>query len=113
MSHFAKVVDGKVMQVIVAEQEIIDTFSDKELWIQTSYGTIGNKHRDGKTPLRANYASPGSIYDKVNDVFYAPQPYPSWILNITTYIWEPPVPLPKDNKPWIWNESSLKWDPIP
>ena len=81
MSHFAKVVDGKVTQVIVAEPDFFTTFVDTSpgSWIQTSYNTIGNKHTLGGTPLRGNYAGIGFIYDQANDVFYAPQPFPSWV----------------------------------
>jgi hypothetical protein len=113
MSHFAKVVEGKVTQVIVAEQEFFDTFIDSTpgAWIQTSYNTHGNQHPEGK-PLRGNYAGIGMIYDAVNDVFYAPQPYPSWILNNTTWTWESPVAMPTDGKQYKWNESIMNWEEI-
>lgn len=86
MSHFAKVTDGKVTQVIVAEKEFFDTYVDSTPgeWIQTSYNTQGGKHTQGGTPLRGNYAGIGYTYDRTNDVFYAPQPYASWILDNTT-----------------------------
>lgn len=113
MSHFAKVVDGKVTQVIVAEKEFFDTFVDSSpgTWIQTSYNTHGNQHPNG-TPLRGNYAGIGYTYDSVNDVFYAPQPFPSWTLNNTTWLWEAPVPIPEDDKPYKWNESITNWEEI-
>ena len=110
MSHFAKVCDGKVVNVIVAEQEFFDTFVDTSpgTWIQTSYNTYGNKHTQGGTPLRGNYAGVGYIYDAVNDVFYAQQPYPSWILN-ADYLWEAPIAYPLDDKVYAWNESIVNW----
>jgi hypothetical protein len=113
MSHFAKVCDGKVTQVIVAEKEFFDTFVDSSpgTWIQTSYNTYGNQHPEGR-PLRGNYAGIGYTYDSVNDVFYAPQPYPSWILNNTTWLWESPVSYPKDGKVYKWNESIINWEEI-
>jgi hypothetical protein len=113
MSHFAKVLDGKVTQVIVAEQEFFDTFVDTSAgeWIQTSYNTYGNQHPNG-TPLRGNYAGIGFTYDKENDVFYEPQPYPSWILNNTTWLWEAPVAMPTDNKYYQWNESITNWEEV-
>ena len=113
MSHFAKVCDGKVTQVIVAEKEFFDTFVDSSpgTWIQTSYNTHGNQHPEGR-PLRGNYAGIGYNYDATNDVFYAPQPYPSWILNNTTWLWEAPVNYPTDNKKYIWNEKTLAWDVV-
>lgn len=110
MSHFAKVLDGKVIQVIVAEQEFFDTFVDSSPgeWIQTSYNTIGNTHPNN-TPLRGNYAGIGYTYDRVNDVFYAPQPFPSWVLNQNTWTWEPPVERPSDGDLYSWDEASLSW----
>jgi hypothetical protein len=111
MAHFAKVVDGKVSQVIVAEPEFFDTFVDSSpgAWIQTSYNTIGGKHTLGGTPLRGNYAGIGYTYDATNDVFYAPQPFASWKLNNTTWTWEAPVAYPKDGKVYQWNEATTKW----
>ena len=46
MGHFAKVVDGKVSQVIVAEKEFFDTFVDSSpgQWLRTSYNTRGGVH---------------------------------------------------------------------
>ena len=111
MAHWAKVVDGKVTQVIVAEPEFFDTFVDSTpgQWIQTSYNTYGNQHTLGGTPLRGNYAGIGSIYDAVNDVFYAPQPFQSWILNSSTWLWEAPVPMPLDGKVYGWDEATVNW----
>jgi hypothetical protein len=113
MSHFAKVVDGKVTQVIVAEKEFFDTFVDSSpgAWLQTSYNTHGNQHPEGR-PLRGNYAGIGYTYDATNDVFYAPQPLPSWILNNTTWLWEAPVAMPTDGKVYKWNESITNWEEV-
>ena len=113
MSHFAKVLDGKVTQVIVAEKEFFDTFVDLSpgTWLQTSYNTHGNQHPEGR-PLRGNYAGIGYNYDATNDVFYAPQPFPSWILNNTTWLWESPVAMPTDGKIYKWNESITNWEEV-
>lgn len=110
MSHFAKVTDGKVVQVIVAEKEFFDTFVDSSpgTWLQTSYNTHGNKHPQGK-PLRGNYAGIGYTYDATNDVFYAPQPYPSWKINNKTWLWEAPVAMPTDDKMYTWDEETKSW----
>jgi hypothetical protein len=110
MSHYAKVVDGKVTQVIVAEPEFFETFVDTSAgeWIQTSYNTYGNQHPNG-TPLRGNYAGIGFTYDKENDVFIAPKPFDSWILDTATWLWKPPIPIPQDQKFYNWNEESMSW----
>ena len=110
MSHFAKVLDGKVTQVIVAEPEFFETFVDSSpgSWIQTSYNTHGNKHPNN-TPLRGNYAGVGYTYDAQNDVFYAPQPYASWTLNQDSWLWEAPTPIPTDDKVYRWDEPTTSW----
>jgi hypothetical protein len=113
MSHFAKVVDGKVVNVIVAEKEFFDTYVDSSpgTWIQTSYNTYGNKHPEDR-PLRGNYAGMGYTYDATNDVFYAPQPFTSWILNNTTWLWEAPKPMPDDGKAYTWDEATINWKEV-
>jgi hypothetical protein len=110
MSHFAKVTDGKVTQVIVAEKEFFDTYVDSTPgeWIQTSYNTHANQHPEGR-PLRGNYAGIGYTYDRTNDVFYAPQPYASWVLDNTTWSWKAPVAMPTDDKMYAWNEATTSW----
>jgi hypothetical protein len=92
MSHFAKVVDGKVVSVIVAEPEFFDTFVDSSpgTWLQTSYNTHGNQHPEGR-PLRGNYAGINFSYDAQNDVFIAPKPSDTAVLNETTWLWEDTV----------------------
>lgn len=114
MSHFAKVIDGIVTNVIVAEQEFIDSFVDSTpgVWIQTSYNTHANQHPEGR-PLRGNYAGIGYIYDSENDVFYPPQPFPSWTLNNSTWLWESPIPYPTDGKAYVWSEDTQNWVEIP
>jgi len=111
MSHYAKVVDGKVTQVIVAEADFFNTFVDTSpgTWIQTSYNTIGNKHTQGGTSLRGNYAGIGYTYDQAHDVFYAPQPFPSWTLNQSTWTWEAPMAMPADGKQYKWDETTKYW----
>jgi len=110
MGHFCKVVDGKVTQVIVAEPEFFNTFVDSSpgTWLATSYNTVGNKHTKGGTPLRGNYAGVGYTYDAQKDVFYAPQPFPSWTLS-ADYLWKAPVAIPDDGKQYIWDESKQSW----
>lgn len=123
MGHFAKVCDGKVVKVIVAEKEFFDTYIDDSpgKWIQTSYNTHAGVHyktdtnepsEDQSKALRGNYAGIGFIYDEMNDVFYEQQPFPSWTLNKTKWIWEAPIPYPQDNKSYAWNESIQQWNEV-
>ena len=119
MSHYAKVVDGKVTQVIVAEADFFNTFVDTSpgTWIQTSYNTRGGVHygqdgqEDGGVALRGNYAGIGYSYDYINDVFIAPKPFSSWKLNDTTWTWEAPTPMPTDGM-YQWDEATTSWKEV-
>ena len=113
MSHFAKVENGLVTQVIVAEQDFVDT--QEGTWVQTSYNTRGGVHYspetgepDGGVALRKNYAGIGCTYDAVKDAFIPPQPYPSWSLNEESCIWE--APLPKPDGLAFWDEDAYQAD---
>ena len=120
MAHFAQIENGIVAQVIVAEQDFIDSgaVGDPASWVQTSYNTREGVHYgpdgapDGGVPLRKNYAGIGYAYDAVRDAFIAPQPYPSWALNEQTCYWEAPVPYPDDGNAYGWNENTQSWDQI-
>ena len=111
MAHYAKVNNGIVERVIVAEAEFFDTFIDDSAgtWIQTSYNTYGGEHKLGGTPLRKNFAAVGGNYDFEKDAFYEKQPYPSWTLNESTCRWEAPATYPDDGKIYDWDETSKAW----
>lgn len=109
MSHFARITaQGIVEQVIVAEQDFIDTLPDRTSWIQTSYNTRGGQHPEGR-PLRKNYAGIGYSYDSVRDAFIPPKPYASWVLNENTCLWDAPTPCPTDGKIYNWDENTQQW----
>ncbi len=112
MSHFAKVENGIVTQVIVAEQDVIDSGIFGHGWVQTSYNTHGGVHANGNTPLRKNYAGIGYTYDSTRDAFIPPKPYPSWTLNEDTCLWDCPVAMPTEGGPYTWNETNQSWDVI-
>ena len=126
MAHYAKVRQGKVIKVIVAEASFFDTFVDDSpgTWIQTSYNTRGGVHyepnsnvtsSDQSKALRGNYAGIGYTYDSTLDAFYPPQPFNSWTLNTGSFTWESPEPYPTGDATgswtgsWTWEESSLSW----
>tara|TARA_B110000902_G_scaffold226877_1_gene265806 strand:- start:27 stop:443 length:417 start_codon:yes stop_codon:yes gene_type:complete len=134
MAHFAKIQDGVVQDVIVAEQDFIDAYCEGA-WVQTSYNTFGGVHYsyreveqswvedngetttvtslerydDGGIALRKNYAGIGFTYDSERDAFYAPQPYASWTLNENTCLWEAPTAYPDDSKIYNWDEDTTSW----
>lgn len=127
MSHFAKIENGIVTQVLVIEQDVLDTglFGDPSSFVQCSYNTAGGVYyepntsprvpaQDQSKALRKNFPAIGYTYDAELDAFYEPKPYPSWILNTETCLWEAPIPNPDDgNTPHIWNEETQSWDLLP
>lgn len=123
MSHFAKVENGIVTQVIVAEQDVIDSglFGDPQLWLQCSYNTRGGVHYlpnsdtpspDQSKALRKNFPGIGTTYDAQRDAFYGPKLFPSWVFNEETCCYDPPLPLPEDAKygfGFVWDEPTRSW----
>ena len=101
MAHFAKVKNGIVTQVIVAEQDFIDT--QEGTWVQTSYNAS----------IRKNYAGIGYTYDSSKDAFIPPKLYDSWIFNESTCLWDPPIPYPDDDNMYEWDEDNIEWKVIP
>jgi hypothetical protein len=109
MAHYAKVEDGVVTQVIVADsKEWCETNLGGE-WIQTSYNTYGGVNsREGGVALHKNYAGISYEWDGVG--FFAPQPYPSWTKDEATYLWNAPTPMPvEEGKRFTWDEETLSW----
>jgi hypothetical protein len=112
MAHFAKVENGIVTQVIVIDQETLNTghWGDPASWIQTSYNTHAGVHSNGGTPLRKNYAGIGFTYDSERDAFIGPKPFPSWVLNEESCTWKAPVDMPtEEGKNYGWRESDTSW----
>ena len=119
MSHFAKLDENNIVVfVTVGRQE--DDGKEAELcartgerYVQTSYNTYGGVHSLGGTPLRKNYAGIGFTYDSVRDAFIPPKPFPSWVLNESSCLWDAPVPYPSDDKMYSWDEDSQAWVEVP
>jgi hypothetical protein len=124
MAHFAKVVNGLVTQVIVAEPEFFDTFVDSSpgQWIQTSYNTRGGVHyqpnsntpsADQSKALRKNYAGIGFTYDAGRDAFIPPKPFSKWVLNEQTCLWDAPTQPPNDGQIYVWDDAAGNWVVVP
>lgn len=97
MAHYAKIIEGTVVEVIVADEDYISELEGT--WVQTSYNSN----------IRKNYASVGGTYDSTRDAFINPKPYPSWILDETTCQWNPPVEIPDKENKYVWNEDTTSW----
>jgi len=117
MAHFAELDENNiVLRVIVVsnadtsdvngvEREEIGVafcyslFGPSTIWKQTSYN--GN--------FRKNYAGIGYSYDASRDAFIAPKPFPSWVLDEQTCLWDAPVDYPNDGKVYYWDERTISW----
>lgn len=139
MAHFAKINDdNEVINVLTVNDD--DVLNDQNVetesvgqaylethnnwpadkWIQTSYNTKKNTHRMGGTPLRGNYASVGFTWDPVNNIFWEPKPFSSWVKHLETATWKSPIgdapaltsEEEQSGKYYQWNESSQTWDLI-
>ena len=112
MTHFARVQDGIVTEVIVIEQDMIDTglWGPPEEWVRTSYNTHAGVHRNGGIPLRKNFAGIGYTYDSDLDAFVPPKLFDSWILDEDTCQWKAPIAYPQDGNIYLWNEANQAWE---
>jgi len=124
MSHFAKLDDNNIVTFVTVgrqeddgkEQELCDRTGD--VYRQTSYNTRGGVHYDPETgepsadqskALRKNYAGVGFTFDEQRDAFIPPQPFPSWVLNEESCLWDAPVPYPTDGGLYSWDEAAGEW----
>jgi len=117
MAHFAELDENNIVTkvIVVHNNELMDGDTESEVkgvgfcaslfghsnWVQTSYNSN----------IRKQFAGIGYTYDDVNDVFITPQPYPSWSLD-DNFDWQPPTPMPDDDKKYEWNEETQTWDEI-
>ena len=118
MAHYAYLnEDNVVTQVIVGKDEGEDGVDWEAYYgaVRTSYNTHGGQHSNGGTPFRYNYAGIGYTFSDAPEwsaqggAFIPPQPFPSWVLNPDTALWDAPVPMPTEGGPWSWDEATLTW----
>ena len=143
MAHFAKLgANGKVIQVLTLDNKDMlnaDGVEDEavgqqylerqnnwpaQMWIQTSYNTAGNQHKNGGTPFRGNYAGIGYTWDEDDQIFWPKKPYASWVKNIAEARWQSPIgdapALTQEQQDqntagthrwgYNWNEETTAWD---
>lgn len=111
MATYAKIDDNDiVVNVIVADEEVIVELPDSSNYIQTSRNTMAGVHLLGKIPLRMNYAAIGYTYDRERDAFIPPKLLASHILDENTCTWIPPIPKPiKEGYFYDWDEATISW----
>jgi hypothetical protein len=118
MAHYAYLDENNVVQGVFVgkdENEIVEGISDWEVYYgakRTSYNTVGGVHQLGGTPYRKNYAGIGYTFDEARDAFIPPKPYPSWLLNEDTCLWQSPVAHPNDGKFYTWDEENQSWNEV-
>jgi hypothetical protein len=120
MAHFAEVDENNIVLRVLVVDDLNESDGQNFLantlglggtWLKTSYNTHAGVHANGGTPFRKNYAGIGYTYDEALDAFIAPKPYPSWVLNNETAVYEAPVAMPTDGE-YTWNEETTSWDLI-
>jgi hypothetical protein len=120
MAHFAEVDENNIVLRVLVVDDLHESDGQNFLantlglggtWLKTSYNTAAGVHTLGGTPFRKNYAGIGYSYDEALDAFIAPKPYPSWVLNNETCVYEAPVAMPTDGQ-YTWNEETTSWDLI-
>ena len=111
MAHYAFINDQNIVIEIITgidENELIEGL-DPETWYSNYRGQVC-KRTSYNSNIRGTYAGVGYLYNEEEDIFVAPQPYPSW--NRNGSFWEPPIPFPTDGLMYGWNESDLNWQAI-
>lgn len=112
MAHYAFLDENNIVTEVIPgrdEWEVVDGISDWE----AAYGAIRNqvcKRTSYNNNIRGTYAGIGYSYNEEEDIFVAPQPYASWTRNGS--FWEAPVPMPTDEKMYVWNEETVSWDEV-
>jgi len=118
MAHYAFLDENNIVTLVIVGKDEGEDGIDWEQWYgdfrgqvcrRTSYNTTGNVHSNGGTPYRGNYACIGYTYRADIDAFVPPQPYPSWTLD-SNVVWQPPVPLPSNDKIYQWDENNQAWE---
>lgn len=122
MAHYAFLDDKNIVTSVIVgrdEDETVDGITDWEAYysevvgqrcLRTSYNTVAGEHVFGGTPFRGNMAAIGYRYNEDLDAFISPSPFPSWVLNTSTFVWEAPVAKP-EGRHW-WDEENTVWVPI-
>jgi hypothetical protein len=115
MAHFARLTKNNIVDFVTVGRDE-DNGKEAELsartgdvYKQTSYNTSGGVHLLGGTPFRKNYAGIGYTYDEQRDAFISPKPFPSWVLDEDTCLWNAPTPMPTDGKFYAWDETTQTW----
>ncbi len=104
MSIFAKIQKDIVIQVIIADQDYIDTLQ----------GTYIETWENPGENQRYNYASIGGVYDRIRDAFIPVKFFPSWVFNEETCRWDAPIEIPasEPNVNYFWDEPTTSWKEI-
>jgi|TARA_B100000029_G_scaffold477777_1_gene523209 hypothetical protein len=126
MAYFAKIDENNiVVRVSVVNDSIATDEAAGITFLKQHHGNDTNwKQTFIEGGERKNYAGIGFTYDDSRNAFIPEKPYPSWVINETTCLWESPVgdapALTEEQRSqnsagthaWYyeWNESNQSWD---
>jgi len=111
MDYYAFLDENNVVTEVIPGKDQWSENTNWEQWYGEFRGQVCKIFRENG--FRKNYPNIGFKYDATRDAFIPPQPYPSWVINEGTCLWESPVPMPTDGQRYIWNEETLSWTVIP
>ena len=109
MAYYAFLNEHNVVTEVISgidENQLIEG-KDPETWYGEFRGQTC-KRTSFNHNIRKQFAGLGYSYDPNDDVFIAPQPYPSWTLD-SNHDWQPPVPRPADDALYLWDEDAQQW----
>ena len=124
MAHFALLDENNIVVLVTVGRDEDDGKEDElsartgQTYKQTSYNTcggvymtpgVGTPDPDQSKAFRKNYAGIGFEYREDIDAFVPPQPFPSWVLNLDTGLWDAPVSRPEGDSLYYWNEDNQEW----
>ena len=99
MAHFAELDENNIVKRIVAVGNDLyttdgdlgenDMHPDGELWCRTFFKGGVWKQTSYSGSFRKQFAGVGFTYNSTQDIFIAPKPHDSWILD-SNYDWQPP-----------------------
>lgn len=108
MAHYSFLDENNVVTEVIVGRHEGDLGIDWEQYYGEFRGQVC-KRTSYNGNIRKNFAGIGYTYDEVRDAFIPPQPFPSWVLDEDTCLWEPPTPMPTDGQMYQWDEPTLSW----
>ena len=110
MAHYAYLDENNIVVAVTVgkdETELIDGLDTETYYALGTQYTV--KRTSYNSKIRGTYAGKNYTYNPAEDIFIAPQPYPSWIRSGS--FWNPPTSKPEGFN-WVWDEENLMWQQL-